>query len=324
MTSGTTDQPCARCGAPIDPVFALMTGDGPVCKTCESQQLAREAQAAASFSSSSMGPMGWAIVSLFCNFFFIPSMLAITGGLRDLSALKKARALGVETPGESDRRTKAILAIVLGAFHPLLAVAAIGLVVVIAVVGVLTAPDYEPYEYDDGYAYEDGYGYDDYDYDDYGGDGDYGDEGYGGAYEAADPVAAEPPATRRVVHVDSYLPLDAQLRAHAARARAAGLRPYLYAHASWCGPCNAIARYAADPRMVRAYEGTYIIEADIDHVSDADLRASGFVVRGIPAWYGVGPDGRHDGRVITGAAWGDDVPENMAPPLERFFRGDAI
>ncbi|MCZ7682860.1 MAG: hypothetical protein M5U28_30295 [Sandaracinaceae bacterium] len=333
MASDSTEQPCARCGAPIDPVFALMTGDGPVCKLCENRQLATDARASA--SSSSFGPLGWGVVSLFCNVLFIPSILAITGGIRDLRSVSAARALGVHDASDSDRQTKAIFAIVLGAMHPVLLLCVLGLVVLGGVVGALTAARYDPSDHPrDDYGYEDDYddyGYDDYDDygdDDYGdddyGDDDHGDDDYG---ETLDDLAAAAPSDtseRRVAHVDGSRPFAEQVRAHAANARSLGLRPYLYAHASWCPPCNAVARHAADPQMVRAFSGTYLIEVDIDLVDDAQMRAAGFRVSGIPAWYGVSPDGRHDGRTITGAAWGPDVPANMAPPLTRFFAGEAI
>jgi hypothetical protein len=28
------------------------------------------------------------------------------------------------------------------------------------------------------------------------------------------------------------------------------------------------------------------------------------------------------GRMITGAAWGEDIPENIAPPMKTFFEGN--
>lgn len=330
MASDSTEQPCARCGAPIDPVFALMTGDGPVCKLCENRQLATDARASA--SSSSFGPLGWGVVSLFCNVLFIPSILAITGGIRDLRSVSAARALGVHDPADADRQTKAVFAIVLGAMHPVLLVGIIGVVVVGGVVGALTAASYDPIDYPrDDYVYDD-YGYGDEDYaddsgdDDYA-DDDYGDDDYGDDGETLDDLAAAAPSDasgRRVARIDGARPFAEQVRAHSASARTLGLRPYLYAHASWCPPCNAIARHANDPQMVRAFAGTYIIDVDIDLVDDAQMRAAGFRVSGIPAWYGVGPEGRHDGRTITGAAWGADVPANMAPPLTRFFAGEAI
>jgi hypothetical protein len=45
-------------------------------------------------------------------------------------------------------------------------------------------------------------------------------------------------------------------------------------------------------------------------------------VPGIPAFYELGEDGKPTGRMITGAAWGEDIPENIAPPMKAFFEGN--
>ncbi len=321
MTSEPTTRPCGRCGASIDPTTALMTGDGPVCKACENQQLAREAGTAS--WGSTFGPLGWGICSLFCNVMFIPSFLAITGGLRDLRALREEREAGLVDSSYGNRQSTAIFAIVLGSLHPLALVGLLGLAVLGGIIGALRQPSYDDYSYEDDYDYElDEYGY---------GGGSYGADPSYPSYEddpsggglAADEGAEAQRGDRRLVHLDASRPFAEQMQEHLAQARALGLRPYLYATATWCPPCNALARYREDPRMVEAYAGTYIIEADIDLVSNDDLSAAGFRVAGIPAFYGVDDRGHHDGRMITGAAWGEDIPANMAPPLRGFFANDA-
>jgi hypothetical protein len=71
--------------------------------------------------------------------------------------------------------------------------------------------------------------------------------------------------------------------------------------------------------MVDAFQGTYIIRLDLDEWKGR-LSDSGFLVPGVPMFFELGADGRQTGRILTGAAWGEDIPENMAPPLGEFFQ----
>ena len=53
-----------------------------------------------------------------------------------------------------------------------------------------------------------------------------------------------------------------------------------------------------------------------------DTKTSTFVlVDGKKVFYEVGDDGKPTGRKIDGGAWGDNIPANMAPPLDKFFHG---
>jgi thiol-disulfide isomerase/thioredoxin len=112
------------------------------------------------------------------------------------------------------------------------------------------------------------------------------------------------------------------LQAEAAKAAALGRDPsYIEFYADWCPPCNAIKKYLGDPLMVDAFAGTYIIKLDIDDWGEK-LSGTGLYVPGIPAFYELGADGKPTGRMITGAAWGEDIPENIAPPMKTFFEGN--
>ena len=68
--------------------------------------------------------------------------------------------------------------------------------------------------------------------------------------------------------------------------------------------------------MVNAFTGTYIIQADIDVWG---VPQPGFDFSGIPVFFALDADGRSTGATIDGGAWGDNIPENMAPPLKAFF-----
>ena len=71
--------------------------------------------------------------------------------------------------------------------------------------------------------------------------------------------------------------------------------------------------------MLDAFRGTYVMKVDIDDWDAKQLRDAGLSVRGVPAFFRLQDDGRPNGRTITSSVWGDDIPENMAPPLKSFF-----
>ena len=110
------------------------------------------------------------------------------------------------------------------------------------------------------------------------------------------------------------------LKVEAKKAFDLGRQPYVEFYADWCPPCNAIRESLGDERMIDAFTGTYIIKLDLDFW-EIKLLGTGFNVNGIPAFFEIDSDGNPTGRTITGAAWGEDVPENIAPPLKEFFNG---
>ena len=112
--------------------------------------------------------------------------------------------------------------------------------------------------------------------------------------------------------------LEDILRLEAQKAVDIGRHPYVEFYADWCPPCNALRESIGDERMIDAFEGTYIIQLDLDEW-EKNLSGTGFHVLGIPAFYELDADGKPTGRMITGGAWGEDVPENIAPPMKAFF-----
>lgn len=137
---------------------------------------------------------------------------------------------------------------------------------------------------------------------------------------AAPPVVAEtaPAARWQALHPDDKTPLAARLEAAIAARDPATLVPVVYIGATWCGPCKAIKRYKDDPRMQAAFAGALVLELDSDEWPGADLHALGLASDSVPVFFAVDAHGKGTGPRITGAAWGEDVPENMAPPLQRF------
>lgn len=117
---------------------------------------------------------------------------------------------------------------------------------------------------------------------------------------------------------DNLFPM---IQAEVKKARSQGLKPFVEFWASWCEPCMAIKHSLTDARMKAAFKGVYIIQINADEWQDAKLAGTGFVANSIPVFYEVGDDGKPTGRKIDGGAWGDNIPANMAPPLDKFFHG---
>ena len=113
-------------------------------------------------------------------------------------------------------------------------------------------------------------------------------------------------------------PLQTQLAAWHARAVAAGRVPCVYLTARWCPPSVQLEKSLVDPRMQHALRETAVASFDIDAWSEP-LMAAGFNPSTVPVFFLIDADGKPTGPKITGAAWKENTPENMAPPLERFF-----
>jgi thiol-disulfide isomerase/thioredoxin len=89
--------------------------------------------------------------------------------------------------------------------------------------------------------------------------------------------------------------------------------------ATWCGPCKRLAASLGDARMIDAFRGVYLIRLDLDAWRGKLTGTKIPEVGAIPAFYALRHDGTTTGETINGGAWGDDIPENMAPPLKAYF-----
>jgi hypothetical protein len=74
--------------------------------------------------------------------------------------------------------------------------------------------------------------------------------------------------------------------------------------------------------MANAFDGVYLIHLNADKWG-WHLEKEGFPFDGIPVFFKLDSDGKPTGEVIDGNAWGENIPENMAPPLDEFFHGKA-
>lgn len=112
----------------------------------------------------------------------------------------------------------------------------------------------------------------------------------------------------------------ASLAEWASQEIAAGRVPCAYLRAQWCGANVKLEKSLVDEQMAKALRGVSAAVVDIDSGVDAIMEA-GFDARSVPVFFILGKDGRPTGAKITGAAWQENTPENMAPPLARFFDG---
>jgi hypothetical protein len=113
-------------------------------------------------------------------------------------------------------------------------------------------------------------------------------------------------------------PLIDQLAAWHKAAAAAGRVPVLYLRAVWCPANTKLEATLADPRMHAALRDTAVATCDIDVWGKA-LGAAGFNIGSVPAFFLLDAGGKPQGSSVTGAAWNEDIAENIAPPLGQFL-----
>lgn len=113
-------------------------------------------------------------------------------------------------------------------------------------------------------------------------------------------------------------PLEDQLAAWAREAASARRVACVYLTASWCPPSVKLEKSLGNPLMANALRGVNFVTYDIDDSASA-LAAAGFPAHTVPVFYVLDESGKRTGPSITGGAWGENTPENMAPPLEKFF-----
>jgi thiol-disulfide isomerase/thioredoxin len=118
--------------------------------------------------------------------------------------------------------------------------------------------------------------------------------------------------------------LPSMLYEEAQKATAMGRIPVVEFDATWCPPCQAIeeAFNEKNELMLDAYAGTYIIKLDVDEWGWGGSQLHDFEFDGIPVYFILDAEGNRTGRVIDANAWGENIPENMAPPMDEFFHGE--
>ena len=118
--------------------------------------------------------------------------------------------------------------------------------------------------------------------------------------------------------------LQTMLAQEAQKAIALGQMPVAEFDATWCPPCQAIdaAIKSKNELMLNAYSGTYIIKLDVDEWGWDNGKVRDFSFTGIPVYFKLDAEGHQTGEVVDGNAWGENIPENMAPVMNKFFHGE--
>ena len=117
--------------------------------------------------------------------------------------------------------------------------------------------------------------------------------------------------------------LPTLLASEAQKAAALGQLPVVEFDATWCPPCQAIdqAINANNDLILNAYAETYIVRLDVDEWGWGNSQLHDFQFDGIPVFFKLDAKGKQTGEVIDGGAWGEDIPENIAPVMDTFFHG---
>ena len=110
-----------------------------------------------------------------------------------------------------------------------------------------------------------------------------------------------------------------QLASEVKKANMLGFAPFIEFDATWCPSCIAIDKSinARDPLTLKAFENVYLIRADVDEWGWGD--GKNFKFDAIPIYYKLGNNGNPTGAVMDGGIWGEDIPKNFAPALDKFF-----
>jgi hypothetical protein len=118
--------------------------------------------------------------------------------------------------------------------------------------------------------------------------------------------------------------LPTMLKDEAQKAVSLDQMPVVEFDATWCPPCQVIdaAIKARNELLLNAYSGTYIIKLNVDEWGWRDSRLHDFQFDGIPVYFKLDEQGYQTGDVIDGGAWGQDIPENIAPVMDTFFHGN--
>ena len=117
--------------------------------------------------------------------------------------------------------------------------------------------------------------------------------------------------------------LQTMLAEQTQKAKALDEIPVVEFDATWCPPCKAIesAINSKNELMLKAYAGTYLIKLDVDEWGWNGKGIKNFRFDAIPVYFKLDAQGKQTGERIDGGAWGEDIPENIAPVMDKFFHG---
>lgn len=112
--------------------------------------------------------------------------------------------------------------------------------------------------------------------------------------------------------------LEPQLIKHLAESAKSGEHLVLWTVAPGCEPCAAVGRALPDARMQRALSGVRLVRTDVRAFAPELLRL-GVPIESVPGFTLLDRKA-HPLDHIHGGEWGDDIPANIAPILDKFVR----
>jgi hypothetical protein len=133
------------------------------------------------------------------------------------------------------------------------------------------------------------------------------------------PLPTLPPHIGKIAIVEANATgLKKQLIAQLAESVKSGELVVLWTVASGCEPCAAVGRALPDTRMQRALAGVRLVRADVNGLG-ADLTRLGVPTDTVPGFTLLDAQARPLDH-IHGGEWGDDIPANIAPVLDKFVK----
>lgn len=99
-----------------------------------------------------------------------------------------------------------------------------------------------------------------------------------------------------------------------------GKTPILFFTASWCKPCKEFKESTKYEMVANALKDATIIMIDVNKDQPKNGYALDYGARAIPTFIIVDKDGTAM-NTITGAAWANNTPDNIAPAMEDFLKG---
>lgn len=114
--------------------------------------------------------------------------------------------------------------------------------------------------------------------------------------------------------------LKAALVRELATAKAAGEDVLVMTHVKECPPCEGVAKSLPDPRLQTALEKIRLVRINLEVFKD-DIAKLGLQVNPYPVYALFSADATPRD-AIDGGEWDDDIPENIAPVLGPFVKGD--